>query len=360
MEVAILKQRLAYNHLPNAFEPLNIPEPISVSTITNPDIRQNLSERYHKILQRTKSDMMCVYIAAEEAKAEEHRIKFDKDMASTNASLRSSGPANRQLTRTMVDLLLKRFKNTEERYFQIQNRLFTISLSRCSSQSIYGTTSLSRSRTYLCITGSTTSCVFAGITTRSNSSQANSTIKATANTLIYHVSRRSARRMNFEKDVQLLFQECFSSLVSIPPSVVSRASYEKQLIGSIRQHLRREGLVLRRTADDCNTFYLGRYGRFRQQASEYLEESLCYEIIELISETNTLQQQLASVAQSIDSALTALYGKILIKQEHFSKLSAGRKRNLQLLSVYFLPDMHEVRPFLCGFLRKRHLLHRFV
>ena len=151
MEVAILKQRFAHNHLPNAFEPLNIPELISLSTITNTDIRQNPSERYHKILQRTKSDMMCVYIAAEE-----HRIKFDKDMASMNASLRSSGPANRRITRAMVDLLLERFNNMEDRYSKIQNKLFTISLSRCSSQSIYGTTGLSRSRTYLCITESTT------------------------------------------------------------------------------------------------------------------------------------------------------------------------------------------------------------
>jgi hypothetical protein len=57
MNVAVLKQRLFYNHLPSSFESLHIPESITLQTIQDDAIRQHLSERYHKVLQRTKSDM---------------------------------------------------------------------------------------------------------------------------------------------------------------------------------------------------------------------------------------------------------------------------------------------------------------
>jgi hypothetical protein len=45
-----------------------------------------------------------------------------------------------------------------------------------------------------------------------------------------------------------------------------RALYEEQLIKLTRHQIRRVGLILRRTADDNNTYYLGRFNDFNFQA----------------------------------------------------------------------------------------------
>jgi hypothetical protein len=107
MNVAVLKQRLFYNHLPSSFESLHIPESITLQTIQDDAIRQHLSERYHKVLQRTKSDMLHVYIATEQAKADQHIKEFDRDYAEMKENLRI-GPTHKKLTSTMLQLLQKR------------------------------------------------------------------------------------------------------------------------------------------------------------------------------------------------------------------------------------------------------------
>ncbi|CAF4216961.1 unnamed protein product, partial [Rotaria sordida] len=90
-EVAILKQRAIHNHLPKSFQSLYIPTSISLNSINDPRIRQHLYEKSEKILQRTKSEMMLVYIAVAETKMNETKEKFDKDMADMQ-DIQHSGP----------------------------------------------------------------------------------------------------------------------------------------------------------------------------------------------------------------------------------------------------------------------------
>ena len=116
--MAILKQRLVYNHLPKSFESLQIPEPISLHTIVDRNIRQRLTERCEKILQRTKSDMMAVYIATQEGKMNEYRMKFETDMTEMKQDQRR-GPTHKKLTQTMVDILERRFRNNNERLISL-------------------------------------------------------------------------------------------------------------------------------------------------------------------------------------------------------------------------------------------------
>ncbi|CAF4898671.1 unnamed protein product, partial [Rotaria socialis] len=68
----------AYKNLPKSFDSLRIPTPIDLNTITDSNLRQRLNEQCQKILQRTTSDMMLVYIAIAETKYNEWQIKFDK------------------------------------------------------------------------------------------------------------------------------------------------------------------------------------------------------------------------------------------------------------------------------------------
>ncbi|CAF1500717.1 unnamed protein product [Rotaria sordida] len=126
------------------------------------------------------------------------------------------------------------------------------------------------------------------------------------------------------------------------PSVLEeRALYEKQLILSIRYQLNKDQLILRRTADEMNTYYLGRLNEFNQKSNEYIQNSTCYELIETINEINTEQQQLEGIIQSIDLQLEILYQRKLIKEDHLIRLSIGKKTNINLPYLYFLSETNE-------------------
>ncbi|CAF1429918.1 unnamed protein product [Rotaria sordida] len=148
-----------------------------------------------------------------------------------------------------------------------------------------------------------------------------------------------SRQMHFENGIEQLFNKSF--LQPIPSVVEERALYEKQLILSIRYQLNKDQLILRRTADEMNTYYLGRLNEFNQKSNEYIQNSTCYELIETINEINTEQQQLEEIIQSIDLQLEILYQRKLIKEDHLIRLSIGKKTNINLPYLYFLPETNE-------------------
>jgi hypothetical protein len=120
MNVAVLKQRLVYNHLPSSFESLHIPEPITLQNIEDDAVRQRLSERYHKVLERTKSDMLQVYIATEQAKADQCIKEFDREYAEMKENLRI-GPTHKKLTPSMLQLLQKRLTLINQHIMHLYN-----------------------------------------------------------------------------------------------------------------------------------------------------------------------------------------------------------------------------------------------
>lgn len=108
LDVAVLKQRVVHNFLPESFHSLEIPAPISLDTIVDTNTRQRLTQECEKILQRTKSDMMLVYITVAEETAKECHRKFDSvltQMKENQHSIESS----QTLTQTMLDIIERRF-----------------------------------------------------------------------------------------------------------------------------------------------------------------------------------------------------------------------------------------------------------
>src|ERR1700722_3283816 len=67
----------------------------------------------------------------------------------------------------------------------------------------------------------------------------------------YHV--HLAGWMTFETKITKHFNDLFST--SIPTSIRERALYERQLIHSIRSQLKKNNLIVRRTADQNNIYY---------------------------------------------------------------------------------------------------------
>lgn len=148
-----------------------------------------------------------------------------------------------------------------------------------------------------------------------------------------------ARRMNFEREIQQLFNQSF--VQSIPSSLEVRAYEEQQLIRSIQYQLKKDQLILQRTADDCNTYYLGRQDEFHRKTMDYVENSTCYEFYAYIDETNSEQTHLNTIIKSIDSQLEQLHQRKLINKDHLSKFSIGKRTNLKLPHLYFLPETNE-------------------
>ena len=113
--MAILKERVAHNYLPESFKVWQIPPPPpALESIEDQGIRQRLSERYTTIIRQSKSDMMALYIASAEAYMDECQIKFDTELAQMKEDQRS-GSIERQLSPAMINVLERRLKNLGER-----------------------------------------------------------------------------------------------------------------------------------------------------------------------------------------------------------------------------------------------------
>ncbi|CAF4276244.1 unnamed protein product, partial [Rotaria sordida] len=76
----------------------------------------------------------------------------------------------------------------------------------------------------------------------------------------------------------ILFSNESMDDISIPSNFYQRALYEKNLIQSIQYSLKKNNLILRRTANNMNTFYVGNIADFETKADRYLTRSEDYEV----------------------------------------------------------------------------------
>ena len=98
-----------------------------------------------------------------------------------------------------------------------------------------------------------------------------------------------ALSMEIQKKVYDEFKHRFA--ISIPSNLRERALYEKKLIQSIRSSLQKNNLLLRRTADNRNTFYIGDRHEFRTKGEHYLDRSFVYKILIAKNDQLTHEQQ---------------------------------------------------------------------
>lgn len=142
-------------------------------------------------------------------------------------------------------------------------------------------------------------------------------------------------KAGFLTDFKRLFNELFS--VRLPVSVEQRAHSERQLVLSIRQKLKRDQLVLRRTTDQMNIFYLTNAHDFKRQSSDCFNRITSYERIANIADSNSLQAQLNEICKSIDTVLLQLRRQGRIQENQLMKMSVKRA-NIALPHLYFLPE----------------------
>ncbi|CAM4837257.1 unnamed protein product, partial [Rotaria magnacalcarata] len=348
LDIAILKQRLAYKHLPKSFDSLRIPTPIDLDTITDSNLRQRLNEQCQKILQRTTSDMMLVYIAISETKYNEWQTKFDKAMNDMKKNLaRDFIPENS--TQSMLDIISDGHElDLVPRRSISQSK--SILFNNCSPTLIQDTYHqylsskqiefLNRGPTYV------SPCQL-HIQSESSSLSIDEILMKQLAPLRRQLTRvftnypvNLSRRMNFEQQIQQLFKESFHQ-PPIPISIKERVLIEKQLLQSIQYELKQHRLILRRTADDQNTYYLGQLDEFEQKTKEYMEDPIYYTFIGMINKKYTEQYHLNDILALIDSQLQVLNNKKLINHDYLNQFSTSHRSNLKLPHLYFLPETND-------------------
>jgi hypothetical protein len=147
-----------------------------------------------------------------------------------------------------------------------------------------------------------------------------------------------------ETDIHQNFVNLFS--ISIPAHICKRATYEKNIIQSIRCSLNKNNLILRRTADNQNTFYLGNKQDFEAKANDYLSQSDAYEVLTTIDDEKNneqkIQADLKKRIESMNFALGILKRTNALDKDLVASLLTDTTK-IKLPYLYFLPDVSKVR-----------------
>ena len=156
-----------------------------------------------------------------------------------------------------------------------------------------------------------------------------------------------ALSMEIQKKVYDEFKHLFS--ISIPSNLRERALYEKKLIQSIRSSLQKNNLLLRRTADNRNMFYIGDRHEFQMKGEHYLDRSFVYKI--LIAKNDQLtheeqqqerKSQMKEMIESMNLLLEELRKHKSLDNKTINQLRLDASQ-VQLPYAYFLPDISQVR-----------------
>ena len=118
-----------------------------------------------------------------------------------------------------------------------------------------------------------------------------------------------------------------------------------QLVHSIRSSLKKNNLILRRTADNRNSFYLGKVKDFEAKANEYLSTSDAYKVLTSIigeNDKRKWQSDLNGRIEAINSALEILKRRKALDKKVIDKLVINVNK-VKLPYLYFLPDVSKVR-----------------
>ena len=176
-----------------------------------------------------------------------------------------------------------------------------------------------------------------------------------------------ALSMNIHTKLLDQFNDTFSK--PIPVDLGQRASDEKKVIQSIRQSLqqRQPHLILRRTADNMNTFYLGDRKEFEEKANQFVTKTNIFEFQLLINEKRygtEWQMDVYRMIESMNYILRRIHEKKGIDDQLLHRLTVDPS-TIKLPYLYFLPMITldnelSVMPVISAYEGPTWLLARFL
>jgi hypothetical protein len=152
------------------------------------------------------------------------------------------------------------------------------------------------------------------------------------------------RSTNFLDDIREQFMKNFFK--PLPTSIQQQALNEKKLVQSIRRQFKKDNLILRRTADEQNIFYLGCADDFERQANDFINKTKTYEVIVNVDTTTKYVRPeqhpyVLETIERIDTTLKTMQKNHQISTEQLTKLCVN-KSNMELPYLYFLPEINKV------------------
>lgn len=364
-ELFELKYRIFFNKPPPSLD--NIQKIIALSVDHS---EQQAFHKYEKIVQRKKTDSMALTILGAEAKFYRCKKVFDTTLSEMWKNHRNL-TRNQGMTTTLVNLLEKRFQNISNRWRDVYNyRLdnffrnsYCDSDSKNANQSQeepkrIGFTSsliidaihpftdkqlqlLNRGPSYVPPCQLLSSSLFQPADDLVKKQYA--LLKRQLNNLFSKCHINIALSMEIQQKIYDQYMKLFS--FSIPEDLCRRAIYEKRLVQSIRYILNKNNLILRRTADNMNTFYVGNQQDFITKGNNVLNNNDAYKVaLNKTNENNSLQwlTEFKEMIESFNFLLETLKQRKAINTDLFNRLAVDPTKII-LPHADFLPDVSKVR-----------------
>ena len=112
-EEVFLKFGVLFKKLPKSLDQMEHSLPTSITTLSDPIIRERLSKEYQRIIQQAKEDLTSVLTRASEAKKIDCQKNFDRETAEIWKTQHQL-PIHERLTSRMLALIEQRQKNIIE------------------------------------------------------------------------------------------------------------------------------------------------------------------------------------------------------------------------------------------------------
>ena len=360
-----IKQRIIYNKLSDSLISVQIPLPKALETTTTIDknIQQRILDRHVKLIQQKKLDLLAIHIAKLETKFNQCEKKYTMEYNGMIENHRNL-VKNKGMPITIKYLIDQRLRNIINRWKSIYRyklnyyilnpygdleEMTKIQPNKLSPSMILNTTHtfndeqlrlLDRGPSYV------PPCQIHILTAKYPS--LDDVIRKQYASLQHQLNNLFTRQeidlnlsMNIENDIRQEFKQRFSS--ELPIKIQERALTEMKLVRTIRSRLKQNNLILRRTADNQNTFYLENIQGFEQKIEQYMAKVDIYEIV-LNDEQQSIENDLKENIESINSKLETMNKKKEITGDLLKKLLIDPSK-VELPYVYFLPDVSNVRHF---------------
>ncbi|CAF1531138.1 unnamed protein product, partial [Adineta steineri] len=159
------------------------------------------------------------------------------------------------------------------------------------------------------------------------------------NLLFVKSNLNMVQSMFLQKQIKDFYMEMFSNPI-LSKSIYERAHYEQQLIEQIQNDLKRFNLILRRTHDQQNVFYLGDRNSFEQLSQEFMLQTDLFEIDMTIDKENVqaTRDYLTNKMKLMNCEFENIFVNTTKYKDELKKINVIIDK-VELPYLYFLPDL---------------------
>ncbi|CAF1049326.1 unnamed protein product [Rotaria sordida] len=364
-EVFYLKQRLLCNKPTLSFyhTALSFQNTSTSLSMTDPTLYQLAIERDEKFLQQQMTDLVVETIREVERKILPYQIKLNDAKSQLSKSNENQMEI---LSKEFIDLMNRRldiiykkfiYSSTFKMNYFLQHSYDNVSYelnlpSICFSPTMIATTVLHLfSREQLKLLNRGPCYIPPGqlymlsslrdINVEKIIEEQYKSIQHDLNRMFAKCEINGLQSMSIRKQIKTLFHQLFSTSSLLPSRLYQRrALYEKQMIDSIRKHLQKYDLILKRVANQQqNVFCLLHRPIFEEKIHNYMSETDMFIVCEDIDDNN-LQATRHNLTLAIERMNIRLRSIFYHKndQEILKKLSILTDK-IQLPYLYFLPEI---------------------